>query len=109
MKAKQKFFTCRFPGTFDKTTVGDKILWNKRGRGIDGLYIFNELKDKREFLRRIKRCLDESSLRIYGWCLMGNYFRILIQIGKATLAKFTCSIMTGYAIYYNKTYKRKGY
>ncbi len=79
------------------------------GRGIDGLYIFNELKDKREFLRRIKKCLDESSLRIYGWCLMGNHFHILIQTGKTSLAEFMRSIMTGYAIYYNKTHKRKGY
>ncbi len=46
------------------------------GRGIGGLYIFNELKDKRGFLRCIKKRLDESSLRIYGWCLMGNHFHI---------------------------------
>ena len=79
------------------------------GRGIDGLYIFNELKDKREFLHRIKKRLDESSLQIYGWCLMGNHFHLLIQTGKTSLAEFMRSIMTGYAIYYNKTHNRKGY
>jgi REP element-mobilizing transposase RayT len=79
------------------------------GRGIDGLYIFNELRDKREFLHRIKKRLDESSLQIYGWCLMGNHFHLLIQTGKTPLAEFMRSIMTGYAIYYNKSHKRKGY
>jgi hypothetical protein len=40
---------------------------------------------------------------------MGNHFHILIQTGKTPLAEFMHSIMTGYAIYYNKTHNRKGH
>ncbi len=79
------------------------------GRGIDGLYIFKETKDKREFLKRIKDRLAENSLQIYAWCLMDNHFHCLIQTGKTSLAEFMRSIMTSYAIYYNKNHKRRGY
>ena len=79
------------------------------GRGIDGLHIFKEKKDKKEFLIRIKERLAQSSLQVYAWCLMENHFHFLIQTGETPMAEFMRSIMTGYAIYYNKTHKRRGH
>ena len=78
-------------------------------RGIDGAYVFKEDKDKKEFLSRLKQRLSESSLQLYAWALMSNHVHLLIQTGETPLAEFMRSVLTGYAIYYNKIHKRKGY
>ena len=62
-------------------------LQHVMGRGIDGLHIFKEIKDKKEFLLRIKKRLAESQLQIYAWCLMDNHFHFLIQTGETPMAE----------------------
>ncbi|MFH1359563.1 MAG: transposase [Candidatus Omnitrophota bacterium] len=79
------------------------------GRGIDGLYIFKSKRSKQEFHQRLRSLLKESSLQIYAWSIMGNHFHLLLQTGKTSLSEFMRKLLTGYAIYYNKTQKRKGY
>lgn len=78
-------------------------------RGIDGFNIFKEVSDKQEFSRRLKQCLSERNFQIYAWCIMSNHLHLLIQTGKTPLSEFMRSLLTGYAIYYNKTRKRRGY
>jgi len=79
------------------------------GRGIDGLHIFKEKSDKKDFLIRIKNLIKESSMQIYAWCLMDNHFHILYQTGRTGLATFMRQLLTGYAIHYNKKHKRRGH
>lgn len=84
-------------------------LHHVMGRGIDGATIFKETRDKQEFLSRLKAIFREKSFQVYAWCLMGNHFHLLIQTGKTTLAELMRSLLTGYAIYYNKVHQRKGH
>ncbi len=79
------------------------------GRGIEGKYIFKEERDKEALISRIKETLRKSSMQMYAWCIMSNHFHLLIQTGKTTLSEFMRKILTGYAVNYNKLYKRKGY
>ena len=53
--------------------------------------------------------LDKSSMQIYAWCFMCNHFHLAIQSGKTTLSEFMRSLLTGYAVNYNKRHKRRGY
>jgi len=78
-------------------------------RGINGKYIFKETEEKKEFYTRLKDLKEKSSVQIYAWCLMSNHFHILIQTGKTSLSEFMRSLLTGYALNYNKRHKRKGY
>ncbi|MFH1360596.1 MAG: transposase [Candidatus Omnitrophota bacterium] len=78
-------------------------------RGIDGIEIFQTEKEKQAFLSRLKKRLSESNLQIYSWCLMDNHCHLLIQTGKTSLSEFMQSVLTGYAVFYNKAHKRKGY
>ena len=78
-------------------------------RGIEGKYIFKETLDKEELCARLKKMLDKSSMQIYAWCIMSNHFHLLIQTGKTSLSEFMRSLLTGYAVNYNRRYKRKGY
>jgi len=78
-------------------------------RGIEGKYIFQVEYDKKELYTRLKELLAKSELQIYAWSIMSNHFHLAIQTGKTTLSEFMRSLLTGYAINYNKRHKRKGY
>lgn len=79
------------------------------GRGIERKFIFKQDKDKEAFHRRLRDNLSKSSMQCYAWCIMGNHFHLLLQTGKTTLAEFMRSLLTGYAVYYNKRHKRVGH
>lgn len=78
-------------------------------RGIDGMRIFKEEYDKKKIYTRLKKILETSNVQIYAWSIMSNHFHLAIQTGKTTLSEFMRSLLTGYAINYNKRHKRRGY
>ena len=46
---------------------------------------------------------------IGGWCLMPNHFHILIkEVTENGISIFMQKLLTGYSIYFNKKYYRKG-
>ena len=78
-------------------------------RGIEHRFIFKKDEDKKEMLRRFRCILQESDVQCYAWCIMGNHFHVLLQTGQTSLSEIMRRLLTGYAIYYNKTHNRKGY
>jgi len=79
------------------------------GRGIDGLNIFKEKSDKKDFLSRIKTLQKESSMQIHAWCLMDNHYHLLYHTGQTEMATFMRQLLTGYAVKYNKRHRRRGH
>lgn len=79
------------------------------GRGIERKHIFQQDKDKEAFYKRFRDNLAKSSMQCYAWCIMGNHFHLLLQTGQTSLAEFMRSLLTGYAVYYNRKNKRSGY
>ena len=78
-------------------------------RGIERKYIFKQDRDKDEFHKRLKENLAKSSMQCFAWCVMGNHFHLLLQSGTTRLAEFMRSLLTGYAVYYNRKHKRVGH
>ena len=78
-------------------------------RGIERKYIFKHKEDKEEFYARLKSILEKSSIKCYAWSIMDNHFHLLLQTGKTSLAEFMRRLLTSYALYYNKKYKRVGH
>jgi len=79
------------------------------GRGIEKKNIFSTDKDKQQFYKRLRKILEKSSLQLFAWCIMDNHFHLLLQTGQTSLSEFMRRILTSYALYYNKTYKRVGH
>lgn len=78
-------------------------------RGIERRLIFQDDNDREEFLRRLAEGLKQAGHRCYGWVLMPNHFHLLIRTGSRPLGDLMRKLLTGYALYFNKKYKRSGY
>jgi hypothetical protein len=48
-------------------------LHHVMGRGIDGVTIFRNRKDREDFLERLADLCSVGALRVYAWALMGNH------------------------------------
>ena len=78
-------------------------------RGIEKKYIFEHADDKRFFLSRLTDLLSLYSFRCYAWSVMDNHIHILLQTNDAKLSIFMHRLLTSYAYYYNRKYKRVGH
>ena len=84
-------------------------LHHVMARGIEGKHIFESKEDKDAFLARLKLVLKSSDIQLYAWAIMGNHFHLLVQTGNTPLSEFMRRLMTSFAVFYNKTHKRKGH
>lgn len=78
-------------------------------RGINRQKIFNNNKDRSEFLDRLEKALQETQCQCLAWSLMPNHLHLLIRTRKKSLSDLMRRICTGYALYFNKKYGRRGY
>ena len=56
------------------------------GRGIDGVTIFRNRKDREDFLERLADLCSLGALRVYAWALMGDHFHLLLRTGTQPLS-----------------------
>lgn len=78
-------------------------------RGIERKEIFRDDTDRREFLSRLESCIVKSKSKCFAWVLMPNHIHLMIRTGSSSLSDVMRGLLTGYAIYFNKKYKRHGY
>ena len=106
-----------------KQYVADSF-YHVYGRGVSKSEIFLDDQDYSVFLNLFKRYLsplpakdnygrDYPSLRgqieLVAYCLMPNHFHMMVyQHDEAALKKLMQGILTSYATYFNRKYKRSG-
>jgi len=78
-------------------------------RGIEGSNIFQDAEDRKDFLDRINSLVKETRTRILAWALLDNHVHLLLISGPAGLPTFMRRLLTGYAIGYNRKYRRFGH
>ncbi len=78
-------------------------------RGIEGRDLFNNDTDCKEFISRIEKIISKTGDKIVAWALMKNHAHLLIFSGRYGISKFMRCLLTGYALWYNRKYKRKGH
>jgi putative transposase len=79
------------------------------GRAIDGTLLFCERRDRENFLSRIPPLMRTTGARILAWALMENHFHLLVLSGQHRISKFMRCLLTGYALFYNRKYRRRGH
>lgn len=77
-------------------------------RGIERGVIFQDDKDRDEFLRRLGALLTETNTFCYAWALIPNHFHLLLRSGAVPISTFMSRLLTGYAVGYNRRYNRNG-
>jgi REP element-mobilizing transposase RayT len=76
---------------------------------IENRNLFLDDDDRKEFLFRFEKKLKECDFQCYAWALMDNHYHLFIRINHLPLSKLMRGLNGGYAQYYNKKYKRRGY
>lgn len=77
-------------------------------RGIERRKIFKDDKDRENLIERMSRLLPETKTSCYAWALMSNHAHFLFRSGDAGLSVLMRRLLTGYAVSFNRKYKRHG-
>ena len=84
-------------------------LHHVMGRGIDGVKLFSNRKDREDFLERLSDLCRADALSVYAWALMSNHFHLLVRTGNQPLSTSMRKLLTGYVVNYNRRHKRYGH
>jgi REP-associated tyrosine transposase len=77
-------------------------------RGIERRKIFRDTQDRDDFIERLSIILPESHTSCYAWALLDNHAHFLLKSGEAGISKVMRRLLTGYAVTFNRKYKRHG-
>jgi putative transposase len=78
-------------------------------RGIEGVTIFPDDEDRRNFLSRIGELVKDTGTRILAWVLMDNHVHLLLFSGHPGISRFMGRLLTGYAVWFNRRHQRNGH
>jgi putative transposase len=84
-------------------------LHHVMARGIEGINIFRNKKDREDFLERLADLCQADALRVYAWALMGNHVHLLLRTGNQPLSTSMRKLLTGYVVNYNRRHRRYGH
>jgi len=79
------------------------------GRGLEGRRIFLSDVDRKDFVERLGKAVQQSGAQVYAWALLPNHFHLLIRTGSRPLANVMRRILTGYSVAFNRRHKRIGH
>lgn len=78
-------------------------------RGIEKRKIFEDDKDRDQFIKRLGDILTEAETPIYAWVLIPNHVHLLLKTGLTPIAIIMSRMLTGYAGYFNRRHRRHGH
>ncbi len=74
--------------------------------GIERRKIFRD--DKDNLIDRLSVLLPETKTTCYAWAFLSNHAHFLLRSGQAGISTLMRRLLTGYAIYFNRRYRRHG-
>ena len=77
-------------------------------RGIERRRIFNDDKDRENFIERLSVLIPETQTQCYAWAFMTNHAHFFIRSGPSGISTLMRRLLTGYAVSYNQRHKRHG-
>lgn len=78
-------------------------------RGIEKRQIFEDDKDRDQFIQRLDDILTETETPIYAWALIPNHAHFLLKTSLTPIATIMSRLLTGYAGYFNRRHRRHGH
>jgi len=77
-------------------------------RGIERKKIFRSDYDRKDIVSRLGKLMPETDTDCFAWALIPNHFHLLLRTGSVPIAVFMSRLLTGYAGWFNRKYKRHG-
>ena len=78
-------------------------------RGIERKTIFKDDTDRVKLLERLGAILSDTETDCFAWALIPNHFHLLLRTGTTSISSVMRRLLTGYAIYFNRRYRRSGH
>jgi REP element-mobilizing transposase RayT len=77
-------------------------------RGIERRKIFRSDDDRANFVQRLAELLPETNTDCFAWALLDNHAHMLLRTGSVAGSVFMNRLLTGYAGWFNRKYRRHG-
>ena len=77
-------------------------------RGIERRKIFRSDYDRKNFLDRLGELILETQTDCFAWTLIPNHAHLLLRTGLIPVSVLMSRLLTGYAVWFNKKYRRHG-
>ena len=77
-------------------------------RGIERKKIFRSDYDRKNFLNRLNNLIPETQTECFAWVLIPNHVHLLLKTGLIPVSVLMSRLLTGYAVWFNKKYRRHG-
>ncbi|MDI6725662.1 MAG: transposase [Smithellaceae bacterium] len=71
--------------------------------------MFESNADCDQFLHRLAHILKDTETTCFAWSLMPNHFHLLFRTGNVPISTVMRRLLTGYAIWYNRSHGRHGH
>jgi len=78
-------------------------------RGVGRCRIFDDSRDRKQFLEWLGGLLKKSDTGCLAWSLMPNHFHLLLRTGRWPLKTVMQRLLTRYSVYYNHRHRRVGH
>jgi putative transposase len=78
-------------------------------RGIEKQLIFNDDRDRKNFVFKLGTLARDTGTGVYAWALLPNHIHILLRSSAYGLPRFMRRLLTGYAIRFNRRHRRWGH
>ena len=77
-------------------------------RGIERRSIFRDNQDRNNWIARLGAVLEDTATPCFAWALMANHVHLLLRTGLVALSTVMRRLLTGYAVSFNRRYRRHG-
>ena len=77
-------------------------------RGIERRKIFRDDADRVNFLDRLGGIVLDTQTQCFAWALIPNHAHVLLRTGRVPIATVMRKLLTGYAVSFNRKYRRHG-
>lgn len=77
-------------------------------RGIERGKIFRSDYDRKNLLNRLGKLIPETQTDCFAWALIPNHVHLLLRTGSIPVSVLMSRLLTGYAVWFNKKYRRHG-
>lgn len=78
-------------------------------RGNNQQEIFEDIQDRRYFIKSVLYAREKSEFKLYAYCLMGNHVHMLMHVFAEDLDVIFKRIIGRYVYWYNIKYQRSGH
>jgi REP element-mobilizing transposase RayT len=77
-------------------------------RGIERRKIFRDSQDCNNWIERMGAVLEDTATPCFAWALMSNHAHLPLRTGRVALSTVMRRLLTGYAVSFNRRYRRHG-